>query len=136
MKRFVSLFVFVCVYAISFAQVPLIATLQHNDTISAFYGSNAFVEAHAAASHGDIITLSSGEFNACDITKAITLHGAGCIYNPETNSLPTKIVGNFSLNIPSDTTSLIMESIMFTGEIGNRNVLYFPQFIKCNINYF
>ncbi|WP_297828623.1 hypothetical protein [uncultured Methanobrevibacter sp.] len=60
----------------AFAQKQ-VAVLQHNGEISAFYGIDAFVQAHNAATEGDTITLSSGTFNGCSISKAITLHGAG-----------------------------------------------------------
>ena len=56
-----------------------VAVLQHNDSIFAFYGVNAFQQANNAATDGDTITLSSGDFNSCDLTKAITLHGAGMV---------------------------------------------------------
>jgi hypothetical protein len=54
-----------------------VAILQHNDTLSAFYGPEALSAAHTAASDGDIITLSSGNFNGCTLSKAVTIHGAG-----------------------------------------------------------
>lgn len=61
----------------TFAQSSLVATLQHGSNIQAFYGIDALSLAHTAAVDGDIITLSTGEFNSCDITKAITLRGEG-----------------------------------------------------------
>ena len=54
-----------------------VAILQHNDTLSAFYGPEALSAAHEASSDGDIITLSSGNFNGCTLSKAVTIHGAG-----------------------------------------------------------
>lgn len=62
-----------------------LATLKHNDTISVFYGQNAFVNAHNAAADGDTITLSDGEFNSCTITKNITLRGNGAIQDTTRN---------------------------------------------------
>lgn len=62
-----------------------VATLQHGDSISMYYGVRAFVDAHTAASNGDIITLSSGTFDTCRITKAIKLRGAGAL--PDSNNL-------------------------------------------------
>lgn len=59
------------------AQSSLVATLQHGSNIQAFYGEDALSAAHEAAVDGDIITLSIGDFNVCDITKAITLRGEG-----------------------------------------------------------
>ena len=60
-----------------FAQNSLVATLQHGSNIQAFYGDDALSSAHTAAVDGDIITLSTGSFNSCNITKAITLRGEG-----------------------------------------------------------
>lgn len=53
------------------------ATLVHEGTFSSFTGADALSEAMAAAADGDVITLSSGTFNGCTISKAITLRGAG-----------------------------------------------------------
>ncbi|MBR2114644.1 MAG: hypothetical protein IJ929_08260 [Prevotella sp.] len=61
----------------TFAQSSLVATLQHGSNIQAFYGIDALSSAHTAAVDGDIITLSTGEFNSCDITKVISLRGEG-----------------------------------------------------------
>ena len=59
------------------AQENLVATLQHGSDIQAFYGANALSEAHEAAVEGDVITLSAGEFNGCNINKAVTVRGEG-----------------------------------------------------------
>lgn len=111
-----------------------VATLQHNDTITGvFYGQNAFSSAYNAATNGDVITLSSGTFNGCDIGKSITIHGAGCVYDSVTNVLPTNISGSFIIN----ANNANIEGIRFLGTInfqyygdcGNNN-----SFVKCNIN--
>ena len=82
-----------------FAQSSMLATLSHDGEITVFYGANALKEAHAAATHGDAITLSSGSFNAVDITKAITLRGAGMDVDTLKNTYPTIINGDFSIII-------------------------------------
>lgn len=71
------------------AQTALVATLNHGGKISAFYGSNAFVEAYEVAEDGDVITLSSGAFAAPDIKKSITVRGAGMFANMENKTEPT-----------------------------------------------
>ena len=81
------------------AQSSMLATLSHEGEISVFYGANALKEAHTAAAHGDVITLSSGSFNATDITKAITLRGAGVETNTSRNIYPTIITGDFSIAV-------------------------------------
>ena len=57
-----------------------VAILQHNDTLSAFYGPDALSAAHTAASDGDIITLSSGNFNGCTLS-CLTLKKVDTIVN-------------------------------------------------------
>lgn len=89
-----------CLFAGSaFAQSSMLATLSHEGEITIFYGAEALKEAHTAAAHGDVITLSSGSFNAVDITKAITLRGAGIETNTSRNTYPTIITGDFSIAV-------------------------------------
>lgn len=136
------------------------ATLQHNDTITGvFYGQNAFVSAYNAAVAGDVITLSSGTFNQCDISKSITIHGAGCVYDSETNVLPTIISGDFffwcsnvriegvkfigvitcTLNGP-DLNNLSFDKCIINNINNNynfhRNIMMEFQFTNCIINSF
>ncbi len=54
----------------------LTTTLQSGDRITPFYGANSFKEALSAAVDGDIITLSTGVFNATEISKGVTIIGA------------------------------------------------------------
>lgn len=120
-----------------FAQSSMLATLNHEGTVSTFYGATALRNAHAAAAHGDVITLSSGTFTSVDITKAITLRGAGMEYNSLTATEPTIIDGSFVITIKNDSTvqghTLTMEGISnsFTISIGGN--LYSPQFVKCEL---
>lgn len=83
MKKQIFLFALLLGCFMTFAQQQ-IATLQHGDSISMFYGTDAFIQAHTAADNGDIITLSPGTFDTCRITKAITLRGAGAL--PDSNN--------------------------------------------------
>ncbi len=110
-----------------------VATLQHNDSISAFYGMNALVEAHAAAADGDIITLSSGTFTKTNITKAITLHGAGCT-SDTLGITPTFVAGDFNIEVLNTTSFLAIEGICFQGTIIYKRQLYHAKFIKCNFS--
>ena len=59
------------------AQDSRVATLQHGSNFRAYYGTDAFISAHNDASDGDVITLTAGEFNCPDITKALTIRGEG-----------------------------------------------------------
>lgn len=117
----------------AFAQSSLLATLNHEGTISTFYGATALREAHSAADHGDVITLSSGSFLSTGITKAITLRGAGMGIDPKTQTEPTIITGDISININDTVTKrLTMEGIY------NNNYIYYKtstlknaMFLKC-----
>ena len=110
------------------------ATLNHNDSITVFYGSNALIDAHVAAENGDIITLSAGTFLAvAEISKAVTIRGAGMFADSIANTDPTIITGNIVLNIPEDPLNhLTLEGIRFINNIYYTEV-YRPHFIKCKI---
>lgn len=115
----------------AFAQKQ-VAVLQHNGEISAFYGINAFVQAHNAATEGDTITLSSGTFNGCNISKAITLHGAGMM-SDTLGVERTEIINNYwcSINIKDNVEFLIVEGIYFNMHIDLYRDLHHAIFTKC-----
>lgn len=112
-KSFLSLVLTLCLFAGSaIAQSSMLATLSHEGEITVFYGADALKEAHTAAAHGDVITLSSGSFNATDITKAITLRGAGLEIDSVKNIHPTVILGSFNISIgDSISEQLTIEGI-------------------------
>ena len=93
------------------AQSSLVATLSHEGNVSLFSGYNAFVDAMAAADHGDVITLSSGLFAPTTITKAVTIRGAAMDDDAEKGILKTEINGSVNINIPDETNgkTLTME---------------------------
>lgn len=96
------------------------ATLNHEGTISTFYGTVALRQAHAAAVSGDVITLSSGTFLSTDITKAVTIRGAGMEVTKVNDIVnePTILTGNFYIKIPAeDTGRLTLEGIYHNGNI-------------------
>lgn len=96
------------------------ATLNHEGTISTFYGTVALRQAHAAAASGDVITLSSGTFLSTDITKAVTIRGAGMDVTKAYDivSEPTVLGGDFNIKIPAeDTGRLTLEGIYHNGDI-------------------
>ena len=114
------------------AQTSLVATLNHEGNITAFYGRNALSDAHTAAVNGDIITLSSGTFNACDITKAVTIRGAGMEYND--GLAPTILQNDFYVYVAADSTNVLtMEGIY------HNNTMYMTKatkslFFKCRFS--
>ena len=139
-KYFVTLFLSVFCFVVQVsAQSSVIATLFHDGDIKTFYGTDALRSAHAAAVHGDVITLSSGSFTATNITKAVTLRGAGMEYDSISVTEPTIISGDFSIQIASDSTlqnnNLVMEGIYHNaaGVITVKGSLKNPQFVKCRL---
>ena len=134
-KFFVSLVMLLSLSAASvFAQSSLIATLSHEGEITMFYGAYALRDAHKAAKDGDAITLSSGLFYATDITKAITLRGAGMELDSINNIQHTEISGNFIIQIPDTLTErLKIEGIYHKDVIKLKGTLRNPQFVKCRL---
>ena len=113
MKKMILMLVAAIVAATAtYAQSSMLATLSHEGTISTYYGSSALKDAYAAAVDGDVITLSSGSFTATDITKGITIRGAGMGIDAQTKSDPTILTGDFTINIPAESTGrLTLEGI-------------------------
>lgn len=111
-KFFLSFVLCLCGAFSAFAQNSLLATLSHDGTVSTFYGAGALQEAHASAADGDVITLSSGTFLSTDITKAITLRGAGMQADTLRGTLPTILSGDFKINVSDTLTNrLTIEGI-------------------------
>lgn len=139
-KLFVSLVALVMA-TMSYAQSNLVATLSHDGEVSVFHGINSLQQAMAAADHGDIITLASGRYNSTNITKAITLRGAGIeTDDTSTGAARTEIVGNFTINIPSTDKCLTIEGIYHNGTMNfyNHEVLNNAMLQKCqfmNVGY-
>ena len=137
MKKTFTIITLLIAGSIAFSQqlnITQFATLNHNDTITAYYGPNALVSAHSAATHGDIITLSPGTFTHVNITKALTIRGAGMFRDTVANTSPTTITGNFYVNVPNSANHhLKMEGLYFSGIMGYYKI-YSPQFTKCRFN--
>lgn len=113
------------------AQTSQLATLLHDGNLSIFYGSSALGEAYDAAQAGDVITLSSGQFNACDLTKPLTIRGAGMgLTQMDGFMAPTVISGNFKIAIPENDHYLMLEGIQHNGRVTCQE-LYDGQFIRC-----
>ena len=129
MKKKLILIAFALILSVaSFAQQQL-AVLNHNNTITAYYGADALISAHNAAETGDIITLSSGVFNATNITKAVTIRGAGAW--ADTTGGNTMVSSGFVIDVAQDETHhLTIEGIYVPGSIIIYTA-YNPQFIKC-----
>lgn len=119
------------------AQSSLIATLSHENDVKEFYGTDAFKNAHAAAVNGDVITLSSGSFAATDITKAVTIRGAGVTNDFENGYEQTIVKGTSSIkNVNDSIHSLTIEGIYIQDKLyysgNNKNI----RIVKCNLHSF
>ena len=135
-KIFLSLALLLSFTGAVFAQTSMLATLSHEGEITVFYGANALKEAHAVAQHGDAITLSSGSFKATNITKAITLRGAGMEVDTLKNTYPTIINGDFNIEIgDSVSKQLTVEGIYNNFTITVKNGLNNATFIKNRLKY-
>jgi hypothetical protein len=123
------------VATLSYAQNSLLATLSHDGDITTFYGASALKQAHEAAEHGDVITLSSGTFTSTDITKAITLRGAGWKFDVANHKEPTILSGDFDIDIPDNVEQrLTIEGIYHNSTIYYWGTLNNPTFIKNRFN--
>ncbi len=133
MKKMILSFVVAIVAATTmFAQSSMLATLSHNGNISTFYGASALREAHVAAVDGDVITLSSGSFNAVNIEKSLTIRGAGMSIDNTTQTEPTILMGDFSIAIPKDATGrLSIEGIYHAHSITISGIFNNGTFLKC-----
>lgn len=137
MKKLFLSMVVVMIATMSYAQSNLVATLSHNGEITVFHGANSLKEAMAAADHGDIITLASGQYNATDITKAVTLRGAGI--EPDdtyTGIVRTEIVNDFRIIITNTDKSLTIEGIWHDGTININSALNNAILQKCRLKNF
>lgn len=135
MKRLFLSLVAGIIATMSFAQSSLLATLNHEGTVTTYYGAQAYSTALNAAAHGDVITLSSGNFIATNITKAVTIRGAGMMMDVDKGISPTVIIGDFNIEIPSDTQDkLTLEGIYHNHRIQVIGTLQNAIFLKSRFN--
>lgn len=133
-KLFISLVAALMAATATYAQSSLVATLSHEGEISVFHGASSLKQAMEAADHGDIITLASGGYDAVNITKAITLRGAGMEEDTITGSFRTQIVGNFDINIADSIPEhLTIEGIYHENTITVYGTLSNAMLQKCRL---
>ena len=132
MKRTLLLICTLLCANVLWAQEQL-ATLKHNDSISVYYGANAFVEAYNAATHGDIITLSDGRFNApSTVQKGITLRGNGAVADTARKRIGTYFTGYFYVRNLGDSLQFSAEGIYFDNFESQQS--YDIKLTRCYIN--
>ncbi len=94
-----------------------IATLEQGDSTQVFEGSNAFINAYAAAaSTGAVIRLSSGTFLplTTEVSKSFSLYGAGFENDSITATNATYVSGKLAL---ISCSNVYIEGIRFSGGI-------------------
>lgn len=135
MKRIIFAICTILCANVLMAQEQL-ATLKHNDSISVYYGANAFVQAYNAAVNGDVITLSDGIFNTTDVRKGITLRGNGACGDTSRNAIGTYFLDQFYVRGLGDSLQFSAEGIYFqsfyAGTSGS-DASYNTKFTKCRI---
>lgn len=114
--------------AATHAQTPT-ATLSHEGTVKCFYGNKALVNAVEQAADGDKITLSSGLFTGTDITKSITVKGAGMSADTINHIEPTVISTDYSIMASNVTIEgLYMAGNVYVAKMDN------VKMIKCTFS--
>lgn len=135
MKRILSLILLSGAFLFSSAQTAQVATLLHEGDIKFYYSAEALQKAYDEAADGDVITLSSGNFNAVNISKNITIRGAGMgVKNSSGNvSTPTVIMGDFAIEVtPDEKYSVTLEGLRHGTTITLNNADNM-QIIKCSL---
>ena len=136
-KLFLSMVAAIVAATATFAQSSTLAVLSHEGQLSTFYGSGALKSALSAANHGDVITLSSGTFDAADITKAVTIRGAGMETDTLTKTYPTRLLANFKIDVPDSLSHrLMIEGVYSDAAISVCNTLKNATFQKCRFGGF
>ena len=87
----------------------LMATLQHGDEVSVYYGKTALEEAYtAAADSGDVVTLSAGRFTFSGyMQKSLTIVGNGFLSDMENGVFPTVITSGLQFK-PRDVVKILL----------------------------
>lgn len=141
MKKFLLAFALLVLTTMSYAQSTLVATLTHTDTgtVSIFTNNTALQQALKAAKDGDIISLSTGQFFAGEITKNITLRGVGMNENKSSDNShgSTVVTQTLKINIPSDAKGkLRFEGVYFRDSLQYFSDLKNATFEKCRFYTF
>jgi hypothetical protein len=110
------------------------AILQHGEEVSVYKGSTGLQQAYAAASDGDVITLSKGTFNAVNIEKPLTIYGAGFEENEETKTAITTISGNTNVGkADAVIDGLHIEGVKINGNLACTQILKNYTIRRCYI---
>ena len=138
MKKIVLLIFALCYTVVAYAQGTdqISAILQHGDTETIFIGNTGLAKAYEAAVDGDLIILSQGVFEPMNnMSKALTIYGAGFEDNAETNTATTTINGTVKLGDGSDTEfdGIHIEGVKINGGFGLNSQLKNVTIQRCSI---
>ena len=138
MKKIVLLIFALCYTVVAYAQGTdqISAILQHGDTETIFIGNTGLAKAYEAAVDGDVIILSQGVFEPMNnMSKALTIYGAGFEDNAETNTATTTINGTVKLGDGSDTEfdGIHIEGVKINGGFGLNSQLKNVTIQRCSI---
>lgn len=122
-KLFLTLVAVIVAATMTYAQDVYVATLNHEGTITEYYGTYAFDYAYQASVDGDVLTLSAGVFSSSSrpLRKAITVRGAGMDSSNPTTTIKGVLFGGGGMTY---------EGIVFTGNVQLIDVDN-ATFIKC-----
>lgn len=114
MKRFFSFFAACLAFTGMMAQTSVVVTLTHEGQTTEYYGQNGFVNAIAASTDGDLITLSGGHFNGTTINKSLNIRGNG-VDGENATIIDTRVILEKSEN--ETNRFLNIEGISFTDNV-------------------
>ena len=104
MKKSIILFLLTFIATTTIYAQEATATLNHNNTLTTYYGVDALKSACANAQNGDVITLSHGQFNGPLINvNELTIIGNAMDADTTRGIMPTIILGQTKIN--TETTS-------------------------------
>lgn len=138
MRKKVILIMLLCSVGVSylFAASALVATLYHTDqdSTSVYSGTDALIRAYNAAANGDVISLSSGAFTACAVSKKLTIRGAGMQTDSLNNIRHTRLVGDFSIGSGVTLENIVCDEDVSLGRNVNSHYENI-KLIKCKLRY-
>lgn len=124
----------ICAFGINGAKAQDVqmATLQHGETVSVYYGGDALKSAYTAAEAGDQISLSGGMFNSVNIEKPLKIYGAGAwTQDAAKNKYITYLNGGFTIKQPDGVEGLHIEGICCQNSISCQGDITAMTFKKC-----
>lgn len=139
-KLLFSIIAFCCTLTVGAQQTDQISAILQveNQDPQVFYGASALKNALAAAPNsGGVITLTSGQFNATDITKDVKIFGSGFEADDDNDVAVTNINGSFNVNLPADIAGphgISIEGVYVNGDIIVKSAVDGFSLTKCSVS--